>query len=232
MITKAENKILLRDECLSFIKSKRYKRVLDVGGALYPWARDVVSHYLDINDPKEVCGPEFHCSQFLSSTFIEGDICRQETWDRMQKFDPFDFVICSQTLEDIRDPTVALRNLSKIAKQGFITVPVKYRELSFVEIRSVEIQNEWQLKSPYRGYFHHRWIFTIDDGKLYLFPKLNFVEHIQGLENVLDQSDNGCQELAFFWEDSIPFEIVNDDFLGPNPPSVFGYYRDLLEKGL
>lgn len=231
MITKADNKVLLREECLSFLREKQYKRVLDVGGSLYPWAREFVTHYLDINNQHKVCGPEFHCLQFLSSEYIEGDICRQETWDMMKEYEPFDFVICSQTLEDIRDPTVALRNLPKIAKQGFITVPSKYRELSFVEIRNVDIQNEWQLKSPYRGYFHHRWIFTISDGKLYLFPKLNFVEHMQGLENVLDHGDMH-EELGFFWENTIPFGIVNDDYMGPNPPSVFGYYRELLEKGL
>lgn len=232
MITKADNKVFLRDECVQLIKDNSFKRVVDIGGAMFPWAREVVTHYIDMNDPKKMCGPEFDCEQFDKAVFFQGDICLQETWNEAcSVLQPFDFAICSQTLEDIRDPTVALRNLPRIAKAGFITVPVKYRELNFVEGHGETEQREWNLKGAYRGYFHHRWIFTLDNGLLKLFPKLNFVECLKGLEWA-DNQVNNYTELAFFWEDDIPFEIINNDFLGPNPPSMFDMYRKFMEQGL
>lgn len=232
MITKASNTECLRNECIEYIKKRQFKKVLDVGGSMFPWAREVVTHYFDLQDPKAVCGPEFSCPEFDRATFFNGDICNERAWGTVAgTVDYFDFAICSQTIEDVRDPSVILRNLPLIANEGFVTVPSKYRELSFVEGHGENEQREWRMQGKYRGYCHHRWIFTLIDGTLFALPKLNFVEHLQGLEDVYDRVDE-FDELGFFWSQTLPFELLNNDFLGPNPPTVFDMYRDLLRRGL
>ena len=36
------------------------------------------------------------------------------------------------------------------------------------------------------------------------------------------------RDLSFYWNTTIPIEIINNDFLGPSGDAVIGYYRDLL----
>jgi hypothetical protein len=66
----------------------------------------------------------------------------------------FDFVSCTHTLEDVRDPGQVIKQINRITNAGFIAVPNRHQEMSHVE-------------SPFwRGNFHHRWIFSVSDGVL------------------------------------------------------------------
>ena len=232
MITKVS--YVLREEMLNYLKEKNFPAVVDIGGAMFPWAKEFVTHYMDLFDPKWyhqdlTIRNDRHIQNSL--TFI-GDICRQEFWEDVlcytNKFGKFDYAICCHTLEDIRNPELTLKYLPHIAKEGFIAVPNKFVEMS----KTVESYGEkegWGFTGAYRGYCHHRWIFTIIDNKFIAIPKLNFIENLNGV----DQPDPpGAGDLSFFWKDSIPFEFMNSDFLGPNPPTVFDMYRKYLNEGL
>ena len=64
-----------------------------------------------------------------------------------------------------------------------------------------------------------------------LYPKLPFVEHLPALD-WLNYDPPEKMMLCFWWKDSIEFKTVNDDFIGPNPPSVYKYYTEGLKRGL
>jgi len=227
----------VRNGVREYLARQNFPRLIDLGGSMNPWVKEHVTHYFDILSPHEYLkSSPLYTEKVQQAKAFVGDINDgygwEEVYDDVKENGKFDFAICTQTLEDIRNPSYVLRSLPRIAKQGFISVPHKYRELNLVEGFGPDTQKEWGLNKAYIGYFHHRWIFTIIDGpKLRLFPKLEFiacVEHIQELIKGKPIEN----ELSFWWKDDIPFEIINEDFLGPNPPSMFSLYVKYLREGL
>ena len=117
-------------------------------------------------------------------------------------------------------PSVVVRQLSRIAKSGFIATPSKYLEMR---------RNKGAGSA--RGYIHHRWIFSVSlNGRWKAFPKINFMDH-DAAYDALAIKYRQCKELSFFWTGNIELEIVNNDFLGPTVDAVRGYYRELLDDG-
>jgi hypothetical protein len=212
-----------------------------------PWAKEFVTHYLDILDiHTHLKNTGIYDDNIARSKMFVGDINDGFGWGEVLAEEPFDFAICSQTLEDIRNPSYTLKTLPIIAKEGFISVPHKYRELSFVENYTLEHQGIFGLSKPYIGYLHHRWIFTVIEGYkffdtqegkiiqrniLRLFPKLEFVSCLKELtEKIKDKSV--MNELTLWWKGDLPFEIINGDFLGPDTKSVFEMYTNKIEEGI
>lgn len=180
-------------------------RVLDVGGtAGSGWSSSLADLTLDINANTD--GKSIHF-----------DICNETDWNRLEaKVDQdgkFDYAICTHTLEDVYDPIVTLKNLPLIAKQGIITMPSIYTELSNVE------------SSFYLGYIHHRWIFEQEDGKMLVVPKLGMLE---ALARGKHQFKPEAEEIWFEWEDDIPYKIFMDNYLGPDARSVTQNYSKLI----
>jgi hypothetical protein len=206
--------------------------VIDVGGAMNHWL-----------DPKP-----FACVDIQKGScevnFV-GDINMPHVWwevitDRKMDGRKWDFAVCTHVLEDIRNPPMVLEMLPQIAKEGFISMPNKMWELGYCENVKPENYIEARLipgvnGHTYRGFFHHRWIYTIKNGTLWMFPKLNFIEFMDGLPWMpkdREETDLFFHELSFWWKDDIPYKIVNGDFLGPQPNYVFEYYRDQLREGI
>ena len=77
--------------------------VLDVGGWAAPLER--ADWVIDLM-PYETRGlyrrAEPQPERFTADTWVVRDICAREPWPFAD--DQFDFVVCAQTLEDIRDP--------------------------------------------------------------------------------------------------------------------------------
>ncbi len=220
---------------LDYLGEQKFKSVLDIGGAMFPWAQKYVTHILDILNPIDYLKkyPEFYNDYLLKSKIFIGDINDNFGWEEVfnyiKKYGKFNFAICTQVLEDIRNPNYVLRILPEIAEEGYISVPNKNKELSLVEGCAPQDMAECGLYTPYIGYFHHRWICSILDGVFILFPKLQFVDCIDKYEWV---NKEAWHELSFRWKGNIPFKIINDDWLGPNAPSVFEIYRKELKKGI
>ena len=231
MITKVG--YALREEMLNYLKEKQFTSVIDIGGAMFPWAKEFVSHYIDLFDPKTYHqDPAINDKYVQASSSFVGDICQQKVWSDVlyhtEIHGKFDYAICCHTLEDIRNPELAIKHIPLIAKEGFIAVPNKFVEMSKT-IESYGEKEGWGFTGAYRGYCHHRWIFTIIDNEFIAIPKLNFIEYLDGIEQ---PDPPGAGDLSFFWKDDIPFEFMNSDFLGPNPPTVFDLYRKYLNEGL
>jgi hypothetical protein len=86
--------------------------------------------------------------RFTEDTWIQRDICHREPY-------PFedgqlDFVICSQTLEDVRDPVWVCSEAARIGRAGYIEVPSMLEELSY------------GFRGPFVGWEHHRWLIDVD----------------------------------------------------------------------
>lgn len=204
-----------RNHVISYIKNKKKQdpnyTVIDIGGsAEYTnWSYSVIDYIVDINEPQNNTN---NIKYFKLNVNFENDF--KILLDYVNKHGKFDFCICSHIIEDISLPQVLLNNLKYIAKEGFIGVPSKYRELTKIE-------------GNYVGYTHHRWIFSIKNNNLIGYPKLNFIDSQEKLINIGDASNN-LLDLSFFWINSIEYSIINNNYMGPNTKSVIKYYDNLL----
>ena len=120
--------------------------VLDVGAWGAPLHR--ADHVLDVRPyaTRGVLGsfgpgPE----RFSEQTWHLADICDRAPWPFAD--DTFDFAVCVTTLEDVRDPIGVCRELSRVARAGYVEVPTVEAEL----IYNVEGTG------PFLGHEHHRW---------------------------------------------------------------------------
>lgn len=227
-----------RDSIVELIWNEKYESVIDIGGAMNPWVdyiaqalyqKDLVTAYFDWN------------CQLLTdkrALMFTGNMSNYADWESLfgyvQAHGKFEYSICTQTLEDIRDPVNVLTWLPKIAKRGYIDVPSKYLELGKGREAdgSKKAYAEWGIHSAFYGYTGHRWVMNMIDNVLWLLPKLAWIEVLKGIEHFGDQLNDHNGFLAFHWEDDIPFRVVGDDFLGPNPPACFNMYRECLNRGL
>jgi hypothetical protein len=122
--------------------------VVDVGGWAQPFARANFIVDLMPYETRGVFGslgpgPE----RFSADTWLQTDICVSRL--------PFadksvDFLICSHTLEDIRNPIWLCQEINRVAKRGYIEVPSRRME----SIRNLEHRG-------YPGYYHHRWLVEV-----------------------------------------------------------------------
>jgi hypothetical protein len=123
--------------------------LLDVGGWIKPFNRaDFVIDLMPYETRGEAGsvgeGPE----RFTSETWIQRDICDHEPWPFED--DQFDFVICSHTLEDIRDPIWVCSELARVARAGYIEVPSRLEEQTY------------GIQGPWVGWGHHHWMIDVD----------------------------------------------------------------------
>lgn len=138
---------------------KRSDRVLDIGGWAHPFNR--ANYVLDMgpyetrgfynrtfgrNNPIPPIGGSVEI--FTRDTWIARDICDREPYPFQDK--EIDFVVCSHTLEDIRDPLWVCSEMVRIAKAGYIEVPSRVWETCRGTERGIA------------GLSHHRWLIDID----------------------------------------------------------------------
>lgn len=198
--------ILERTEVLSLLENLKGKRVLDIGGTLGNWASKYITHLVDVNPPNNV----------ERVTYFKGDLGLPEVWndilEDVDKNGKFDFIICTHTLEDLRNPQMVLYYMEKIGKQGFIAVPSKYVE-----------SGRWG--APFRGWNHHRWIFNDENGELVIYPKLNFTEYLSILDHLGSKNTPNIEELQFLWSDTIKWKTTNNDFFDDN---MVNSYNNLI----
>lgn len=188
-------------------------RVLDVGGYEMAWAGKWTTAYLDIQGGEYV-----------------GDICYQETWDQFGDKE-WDFVVCTHTLEDVRDPVTAIRNILRVAKAGFVAMPHKHSELS-----NIALQRHWV------GYCHHRWVFTLAKDVLRFAAKWPVTSALceeakpgPSFLPWLRPSMGQIGELSFLWEGEFEYELIRGDFAGKATDGCDGIlrmYRDEFAEGI
>lgn len=130
--------------------------VLDIGGWGDPferadWVIDVFPYETRGFYERQGWGEQRnrHAERFTQQTWIQRDVCDREPFPFADR--SIDFVICSHTLEDIRDPIWVCAEMNRVAKAGYIEVPSRLEEQS------------WGCAGQYVGWDHHRWLIDVDD---------------------------------------------------------------------
>lgn len=127
---------------------------------------------------------------FTRETWLRRDICSREPFPFGEK--EIDFVICSHTLEDIRDPLWACSEMIRIAKAGYIEVPSRLAETC----RGVEPGQV--------GWSHHRWLIDIEGDHVRFLMKYHRIHSHWRLsfpERFLRRMPEREQVQWLFWED-------------------------------
>lgn len=168
--------------------------VVDIGGWFKPLKRankiiDILPYETrqiqnSIGDPDEK-------ERFSKSDWIVRDLCDRTPFPFKDK--EADFVFCSHTLEDIRDPVWVCSEIVRIGKRGYIEVPSRALETT----KGIE---KWQ----YTGFYHHRWLVERDtDGTLVFTHKTPALLKYPNYHLNLYVSSS---VVSFFWEDSFNYK--------------------------
>jgi SAM-dependent methyltransferase len=123
--------------------------LLDVGGWASPWPRaDWVIDLMPYETRGLYGAADGRPERFSTDTWVQRDICAHDPWPFAD--DQFDFVVCSHTLEDVRDPIRVCEELVRVGKAGYIEVPSRLDEQS--------PGGDY----PGIGWSHHRWLIDVD----------------------------------------------------------------------
>ena len=98
---------------------------------------------------------------FSQETWIQRDICDHTPFPFADK--EIDFVLCSHTLEDVRDPLWVCAEMVRVAKRGYIEVPSRVVE----SCRGVEPGQV--------GWTHHRWLVDINVNHINFLMKYHMI---------------------------------------------------------
>lgn len=223
---------------IEYIKRQGFKRVVDVGGALGPWAHEVVTHYIDLQTKADAYrnDPNTFTKQVEAATFIQADMCNPLTWGALHKEIKanglFDFIICTQTLEHATNPRIATVLLQMLGPQGFVSVPNKYTELRRGVAMGHEGLARCKVKGHWRGFLPHRWVVTLRNDILWFWPKLPFLEYLEGIDEIV-ASNTSDIELSFYWRGQLPVKVITDTYIDhPDPEKACDLYRRGLAEGL
>jgi SAM-dependent methyltransferase len=128
--------------------------------------------------------PNFHTAPIEQLPFRDGD---------------FDFSYCRHVLEHVEQPAVAIAELERISRAGYIETPSYWNEIAF-------------------GKRYHRWMVLLLDGVLHFIPKTPATDRPFGdfLIRAFEQTDEGRRLRAsrdelfvnvLYWRGNIPFSI-------------------------
>ena len=144
-------------------------QVLDVGGWACPFNR---AQWILDSEPFESRGyyrtfggaasQGGDTEWFSKDTWVQRDICDKEPWPFRDK--QFDFVICSHTLEDIRDPLWVCSEIVRVGKRGYIEVPSRAFETTLGIERPTQA-----------GLSHHRWLIEIHGTEIVFLQKYHML---------------------------------------------------------
>ncbi len=177
--------------------------VLDVGGWACPfnraqWVLDAQPYetrgfYRTFGGPPSQGGDR---EWFTRDTWVQRDICHHEPWPFADK--QFDFVTCSHTLEDLRDPLWVCHELIRVARAGYIEVPSRLFE------STMAIERPGQA-----GLSHHRWLVEIDGTHITFTQKYHLIHtdwrfHLPARFKKTLTPETSVSWL--WWEDGFSFE--------------------------
>ena len=170
--------------------------VLDVGGWALPlaradWVLDLMPYETRGSLGREGAPGD---ERFSAATWVTQDICDRSPWPFADG--QFDFAVCSQTLEDIRDPLWVCSELQRVARAGYVEVPSRL------------VEQAWWVQGPWIGYGHHRWLVDVSDREIEFVSKPHSITGIEGAgfpngfaQALSDEERNHC----LWWEGSFGF---------------------------
>ena len=192
-------------------------KVLDIGGWAQPFNR--ADYVIDINpyDSRGMLGSCYPGTErFTKETWIQRDICDHQPYPFADKF--CDYVICSHTLEDVRDPIFVCSEIIRIGKRGYIEVPSMRHEMT------LGVENP-----RYVGRSHHRWLVDIQKDEIVFTFKYhhlhsNWKYHFP---RTGPRSVDAREEIEFiFWEGEFQYR----EQLLITPDEIHEYFSQYIQK--
>ena len=104
---------------------------------------------------------------FSKETWIQRDICERTPFPFAEK--EIDLVICSHSLEGVRNPLWVCAEMIRVAKQGYLEVPSRVAE----SCRGVETA---RVGSARVGWSHHRWLIDIEGNRVRFLMKYHMIQ--------------------------------------------------------
>jgi hypothetical protein len=196
----------------------RSARVLDVGGWYQPF--NLATHVIDLQPYEsrrvhDAVDPEDD-ERFSADTWIVHEVCNAP-WPFPDK--AFDFVVCSNLLEDVRDPIAVCRELCRVGNAGYIETPSRVREIFSKE--RLFFAKYLLGKIPEIGFHHHRWFVEIEGTHLRFTAKTAALS--ANRRHYITRADIGRKlteresGLGFFWDGGFTFEEVFVDHASDYP---------------
>ena len=181
-----------RRQALAMISPQDF--VLDIGGWFKPLKRankvmDLLPY--ETRAIHNAIGGADETERYSKNDWIVRDLCDRASFPFRDK--EVDFVFCSHTLEDLRDPIWVCSEIVRIGKRGYIEVPSRAVETT----RGIE---NWK----YAGFYHHRWLIEQDrDGALVFTNKTPaLLKYPKYHLNVYASAS----AVGFYWENNFTFK--------------------------
>jgi ubiquinone/menaquinone biosynthesis C-methylase UbiE len=194
------------EKLLASLNYKTGEKILDVGGAMDPVPiADVV---IDLGN-LGLGGKSYTLLDLCSDPFPFPD-----------KY--FDICICSQTLEDLASPKLAIKEMSRVAKRGIIECPHRGPE-SLVSTSYNSLP-----KPPYSrndvwcfGTEHHKWLIEEIDQYLCFTIKSQIYLMYHPIPKW-----TGPTQIQYLWKDKIDYLLMYDI----SPYNMHANYSNFREK--
>jgi hypothetical protein len=180
---------------LTNVVIKPTDRVLEIGPGDCPFRRADV--YVDFIDNWDALAHAKH-----NEKVIKMNVCDEALPFKDKEFD---FVYMRHMLEDIWNPFLICKEISRVAKRGYIETPSPMSELG----RGVDGGSP-----PFRGYHHHRFICWNVAGELRIVSKFPIVEYLRFEEEQIDHllSMEKYWNTHYLWEGEVKLRHLESPF--------------------
>lgn len=201
-------------EIINKYKLKPTDRVLDIGGSMLQHDLIKVDTLVDLISPEEA---PYGTSKLIAKNFVQLDITKEKM---PFKDNEFDFVMCTQTIEDLYNPFLILDEMSRVGKSGLIVSPEMGADMVFSETD----YTDW-LTGARRipGHAHHKWFLEVMNGKLFLTPKIYPILYTSEFQ-IVDW--RGSANIQFYWKNKLNYE----EFIGLKMHDIIDAYKKYVTK--
>jgi hypothetical protein len=135
----------------------------------------------------------------------------------------FDFVYCRHTLEDMYNPFPLIKEMSRVAKRGYIEVPSPMAEIG----RGVDGGSP-----PFRGYHHHRWVGWVFGREFRMVSKYAYIEYCRFDEATIDAllKQERYWNSFYLWEGEIVVNHIQSPLNFSIPRDYVKVLSDAVER--
>ena len=155
--------------------------------------------------------------QDLSSVYKEKDFVKLTSNILPFKDKEFDFVIASHVIEHVKDVEIFIKELQRVSSKGYIELPTKLEDNLVFENKKDHI---WHME------------FDDDKNQLIISKKTQFLEPVLTVSSAKKFLKYFRQSLVLelFWENSIEFNIVDNNLDNYKKISRFSLFRKFFSK--
>lgn len=189
---------LTDQELIKKFNLKPADKILDVGGSMKQHEEIKIDTLVDIISPEE---SPYNKGKLLAKKFVRLNL-NEDKFPFSDKY--FDFCLCTHTLEDLPYPFLAIKEMQRVAKRGYIATPSMGADITMSHINFTD----WETGARrVPGVAHHKWLFIEKEGVMKVIPKnypllysseFNFAKWL------------GDREFRFYWKNKIKYEQVSD----------------------